>query len=146
VDTVKQSFAGIFASLALAGCLSDPRIVNVPDTGVEEQAADENPDDADNAGDGDDQSAGVWTMPETGWRRGTPFRGRQKSSAALAAMTGGLPARSVGMLPRWRAKLPGPSTADGGPRGLTLDLPILSGHQGQAPAARMDRAGESAWT
>ncbi len=41
VDTVKQALAGIIGSMALAGCLSDPAILQVPEAEVEEVDPDE---------------------------------------------------------------------------------------------------------
>ncbi|HUU83948.1 MAG TPA: hypothetical protein VM243_10635 [Phycisphaerae bacterium] len=53
MDTVKQSLAGIVGSMVLAGCLTDPNVVYVPQT-EEEEPADE---DANTNG-----SAAVWPI------------------------------------------------------------------------------------
>lgn len=59
MDTIKQTMAALLGSWALSGCLTDPTIVNVPDTQEEEA-------DLLDEGDGaDDGTARLWPME--GW-------------------------------------------------------------------------------
>ncbi|MCH7812632.1 MAG: hypothetical protein IID40_01295 [Planctomycetes bacterium] len=55
MDTIKQTMAALLGSWALSGCLTDPGIVQVPDTQEEADLLDQ--------GDGDDDgTARLWPM------------------------------------------------------------------------------------
>ena len=91
VDTVKQAIVGIFGSMALSSCLTDPNIVRVPV--VQEEPTDED-------GQGDDGIAMLgpigpiapgWDLPADAWhaakwlgpRSPAPLRGPTTEPVAL---------------------------------------------------------------